>query len=407
MTTHTEALATITRELYMPYPKSGQSYVINQQYVGHQGRQRMQVRTLQVHDDVYQDAAVRYSDDNASTWSQFQPDAERDIQMSSGHARARFLFSGCYDPAADRLIRTCLMRTHKGDPRVDGLSAYWDHSLCQTSADNGKTWDYPQLIAYEEGAEYSHQDFGNAEYLEHNQSYAGYNVIALRDGGVATACSVATEITNAEGESESVRGVMLFLGQWNEGEQKYIWTNSNPVTVTRSVSDRGLLEPWVAQLRNGDLFIDMRGNATKANPGRNFRAVSTDGGHTVSEARELHFDDGTRFYAPSSLSMMHRHANGRLYWFGNISEQPTAGNSPRYPLVLAEVDETQPALIRQSLTVIDDHDPETQTAAVQFSNFSLLEDRDTHAFEILMTVWGEFADVYQANVYRYVVTLHQ
>jgi hypothetical protein len=72
---------------------------------------------------------------------------------------------------------------------------------------------------------------------------------------------------------------------------------------------------------------------------------------------------------------------------------------------IAEMDEAQPALRRATLTIKDDYDPQTQTPAVQFSNFSLIEDRETHAFEMYMTIWGEYPDVYQAHVYRYLITL--
>jgi hypothetical protein len=68
---------------------------------------------------------------------------------------------------------------------------------------------------------------------------------------------------------------------------------------------------------------------------------------------------------------------------------------------MAEVDESLPALRRSSLTIIDDYDPKTQTPEIQFSNFSLIEDRETHAFEMYLTGWGEYPNVYQANVFRY------
>jgi hypothetical protein len=104
--------------------------------------------------------------------------------------------------------------------------------------------------------------------------------------------------------------------------------------------------------------------------------------------------------------MMFRHSKtGILYWFGNLSDKPTSGNSPRYPLYIAEIDETKPAIIRKTLSIIDDYDPKTQTAAVQFSNFSLVENRETHDYDLYMTVWGEFPTVYQANVYKYAIKL--
>ena len=49
---------------------------------------------------------------------------------------------------------------------------------------------------------------------------------------------------------------------------------------------------------------------------------------------------------------------------------------------------------------------QTRTPAVQFSNFSLLEDRETRAYEITTIVWGEFANVYQVHVYGYVIALN-
>lgn len=400
------AIAVVTREVYMPYPREGQSYVISNQYSGHEGVRLFQVRTLQIHDDVYQNAEIRFSTDNGKTWSEFRRDPERDITVKDGYAREPYLLGACYDPQSKRMVRTTLLRTHKGDPRAGGLKSYWDHTLWQTSADNGATWDAPKLLKYENGGDYSAEDFSNAGYLGHNQSYSGYNVIPLGDGGVATGYCRTVSLANDKGEKEDVTGVVLALGRWNQAAGAYEWTHSTPVAVSRAVSDRGLMEPWVAQLANGDLMVDMRGNATKINPGRNFYAISHDGGKTLSEARELRFDDGTQFYAPSSLSMMFRHSKtGVLYWFGNISEKPTAGNSPRYPLVVAQIDETKPAIRRRSLSVIDDYDPKTQTAAVQFSNFSLVENRETHDYDVYMTVWGEFPNVYQANVYRYTIEL--
>ena len=100
---------------------------------------------------------------------------------------------------------------------------------------------------------------------------------------------------------------------------------------------------------------------------------------TLGPVRELKYDDGSSFYSPSSYHRMIRHSmSGKLYWIGNISAAPPSGNSPRYPLVIAEVDETIPALKKSTVTVIDDKQP-GQTDAIQFSNFSLLEDRESHA----------------------------
>jgi hypothetical protein len=368
-----DPLALITRTLYMRYPREAQSYVINNFYVGPKGLDRFQVRTIQVHDDVYQEAKIRFSHDNGRTWAAFRKDTEQDISLKDGFAREPAIFTPTYDPVAKRMIRLALRRTHKGDPRISGYKQLWDHSIWQSSADDGRTWEPPKLLRYEQGAGYSATDWGNPEFLDHNQSYTGYNIEPLADGGMATACSISTTITNEKGETESVGGVVLFVGRWNAARQTYEWQASNTVAVSKTISSRGLFEAWVSQLANGDLFVDMRASRTKKNPGRGFYAISKDGGKTLSKAMELKYDDGTQFFRPSSLAKLLRHSvTGKLYWFGNINDLPdrSDGNRPRFPLYLVEVDEDKPALKRHTLSVIDDYDAKTQTPWIQFSNFS-------------------------------------
>lgn len=60
MTLRAGPIATVVREFYMPYPREGLSFVINNQHVGWQGLDRYQLRTRQVHDDVCQANVFRY-----------------------------------------------------------------------------------------------------------------------------------------------------------------------------------------------------------------------------------------------------------------------------------------------------------------------------------------------------------
>jgi hypothetical protein len=63
-----------------------------------------------------------------------------------------------------------------------------------------------------------------------------------------------------------------------------------------------------------------------------------------------------------------------------------------------------PALKKNTLTVIDDRSAE-DTEAVQFSNFSLLENRETLDLEIYLSRFGEKKDhQFSANAYKYVLT---
>ena len=159
-----------------------------------------------------------------------------------------------------------------------------------------------------------------------------------------------------------------------------------------------LMEPEAAELENGDVFVVWRGSDTPETPGRKWFSLSTDGGRTLGPVRELAYDDGSRFYSPSSYHRMIRHGvTGRLYWIGNVCAEPPRGNSPRYPLVIAEVDEILPALKRGTVSAIDDRRP-GQGPEVQYSNFSLLEDRETHELELYLTDYG--ADPADCHRYR-------
>jgi hypothetical protein len=73
--------------------------------------------------------------------------------------------------------------------------------------------------------------------------------------------------------------------------------------------------------------------------------------------------------------------------------------------VIAEVDDESGAILRSTVTAIDDRQP-GQPAALQFSNFSLLENRRSHAFEVWLTQYGERTEnVFSADAYLYTLTL--
>jgi hypothetical protein len=167
------------------------------------------------------------------------------------------------------------------------------------------------------------------------------------------------------------------------------------------------MEPCVAELEDGRLLVIWRGSNTGKTPGRKWFSVSADGGRTLSSPKELTYDDGTRFYSPSSFHSMLRHSKtGKLYWLGNVCRRPPSGNSPRYPLVIAEVEERSPALKRSTVTRIDDRG-EDDSPRLQLSNFSFFEDREAHAFEVYLTRIGEDpGDFWGANAYKYTLTLN-
>ena len=69
------------------------------------------------------------------------------------------------------------------------------------------------------------------------------------------------------------------------------------------------------------------------------------------------------------------------------------------------MDEQRAALKKSTLTIIDDRGP-GDTEGVQFSNFSLLDNRETGDLEIYLSRLGEKPDnVFSASAYKYTIVL--
>jgi hypothetical protein len=300
-----------------------------------------------------------------------------------------------------------------GDPRKVGLKSLDAFTFYATSADNGKTWSAWKQLKYEPGPDYSEAARETAEFMSKNQCWFYYNVIALKSGGVILPVSHYARLTDEDGKSYSYDCPRCFLGKWNRQKQDYDWTATEPITISPKLTGY-LEEPWLAELGGGDLLLDMRGTnrgftghqAETGAAGRHWYAVSKDGGRTWSDVKDWRYDTGEPFYSPATMAKILRHTRtGKLYWFGNISRGPTSGNSPRYPLYIAEIDESGPAIKKATLTIIDDYDAARHTPAVQFSNFFVFENRQTHEFELYLSPYGQYGNVYQASVYKYVIKL--
>ncbi len=182
-----------------------------------------------------------------------------------------------------------------------------------------------------------------------------------------------------------------------------------PVFLPRKISTRGLVELNLSELTNGNLLLIMRGSNTGLDPvkypGRKWFSVSRDGGLNWSEVKDIRYDTGEQLYSPASIARTIRSSKtGKLYWVGNITDVPPDGNSPRYPLQIVEIDEEGPSFRKDTVTVIDDRNPEQDSEHLQLSNFSLLENRETQEMEVYLTRLGERGggpDIWTADTYKY------
>jgi hypothetical protein len=337
-----------------------------------------------------------------------------------GFEREDFWFAVCHDRQRGHDVRFDFQRVFVGTG-PEALSAHWqgvesffDHGLYCVSRDLGRTFTAPRLLRFEAGEEFDEADWGKPGYLERNKMYGGYTAIATREGKVLYPFSTPARIRTAGGE-QTTSAVRCLIGIWDERAADYRWEVSGEIAVPLEWSGRGLMEPTLAELKDGRVVMGMRGstdlyklfcpegNVTMTQPGRHWLSVSEDGGRHWSPVRDWRYADGEPFYSPSTLARLLRHANGRLYWVGNICPEPPKGNMPRHPLVIAEVDEEGPGLVQESATVIDTKGEGEQVAAeFQLSNFNLLENEQTGAIELYLTRYGESSEHWlKANAYRY------
>jgi hypothetical protein len=388
----------VRKDLYLKHPRPGAAALAAIVATG-PGDERMEVQGVEARDDVPSERRVRFSSDGGRTWSDFSglPDVIRkygDVESWEGPGPV------AYDPASGALVGAWLRQL-----QVGGI---WNcFTSIRISRDGGRTWTEPRQLRYEEGEEFDPRDPLRPGFLRKNQSYFGSAIVGLADGTLLFPMAHANAAGDPGNDGRPWKmGSLCFRGRWDPAAGGHRWEAGRRVEISPDVSSRGLMEPDAAELRDGRVLVIWRGSDTPRTPGRKWFALSTDGGRTLDEPRELRWDDGSSFLSPSSYHRLLRHGRtGRLLWIGNISRETPRGNWPRYPLVIAEVDEGAPALKRGTLAMIDDRGPDGSDQ-VQFSNFSLLEDRATGELEMSMTLYGiDAKDVFSADCWRYRIGL--
>jgi hypothetical protein len=394
-------IITVEKALYRAQPRANAAALVRRMYAGPQG-EMLEIQSVEARDDVPTEESIRFSSDHGRTWSDPRPEAPV-ANVFKGVEVLQYANCGMlYDPQSELLVSLWLRQIVHG--------GRWNNfTYVRVSRDGGRTWSEPRQLRYEPGPDFDPADPLKPEFLARNQAYIGNNIIRHSNGALITGVAHA----NAEGDSENESrpwkmAALCFIGKWDRSAGGYRWTPGARVEISPAQSARGLMEPEVAELKDGRVLVVWRGSDTPETPGRKWFSVSADGGRTLAPVREWRYDDGTPFYSPSSYQRMIRHsANRKLYWVGNISPVPPAANAPRHPLVIAEVDETAPALKRNTVTLIDTKQP-MDGPELQLSNFALYENRETHALELFLTAYGRqpgMENWMNADCYRYILTL--
>ena len=396
----------VNKQLYKPHREPRAAMLVSVQYVG-PGLERREIQGVERESDVVNDLVARWSLDNGRNWSEFVPIQPSNKVKYKDVSVCESEGASAYDPVSGLLVQSWLRQ-------IEVRGVYHNFTYWRVSRDLGRTWTAPTQLRYEAGEPFDPDDPLKPAFLNHNEGYFGNNLLVRSDGALVHCLAHANAPADPNNNQRPWRmGSVLFIGRWNQAKRTYDWTAGARVEISPEWSARGLMEPEVAELRDGRLLVVWRGSdkgwdgTVAKQPGRKWFSVSTDGGRTLTPAQEWRYADGTRFYSPSSFHRMIRHSTTeKLYWLGNICLAPPKGNSPRYPLVIAEVDEAQAALKRDTVTAIDDRRP--GQGDVQFSNFSLLENRETHDLELHLTTYGQEpqpADWATADNYKYTLTI--
>ena len=343
--------------------------------------------------DEYHGFEQRTSPDNGRTWTERQ-ELSGIVQQLDGGGIVSYPAGIFIDRPRSRRYQMRMRRIWPGMPVYtfhwgSHRHPYNDHVFA--AVDDGPE----TLLRYEQGPDFDPDNPFDPDFCSTNRAYLGQSISFAPDG---TAYLPLVAHAGSP-ESPHTSGGLVVM---RRDPTASVWQASNIEYLGPERSSRGVLEPEVAVLRDGRLLTIVRGSNTATTPGRKWFSVSDDGGRRISPLQELRYDDGSRFYSPSSLHRFIRSArNGTLYWMANITPEPPDGNSPRYPLYIAEIDEDRLAVRRDSLLLVDDR-ATNEPAELQISNFNVLEDRETLEIEIYLTRIGEVADhFWQGAVYRY------
>ncbi len=401
-------------------------------YVNREGGLMHEHMSISASSDFSDDEYQRVSEDHGKTWGEWRNVYVENGYEQLGEHERNFPANPTeiWNPVHKHYVGLGMERLFKGG-HSHGLSLFWkgdpsgliDHTYISVRPEGGERKF--QLVRYEEGAEFNHDDPMHPDYSTKNISYQGSNLVFDNNGDIllpigvpmAKCCEIAGADVNEIFPScpQVLRGLMMIRGVWN-GE-KYEFIPSRPILISDLQSSRGVDEPTIVLLHSGRIVIVFRGSnipnkgwntrIEPGTPGFKWYCWSDDGGKTFTQPMPWHFDDGEVIYSSATISYFIEDAKtGKHYWIGNITDHRIKGNDPRWPLQIVEVDETYGTAKKESFTVIDDR-REGESERIELSNFCLYQNRETGHFEILMTKRGQFADepLFKGEVWHYEISV--
>ncbi len=377
----------ISSEVFIPSPGKGTSVLASSYYTRKEGPELISIHNLSSRSDTVDAAFLRFSEDNGRTWSEPRAWPTR-FEHPDGVGR-RHPRGGFVDPNTGRYVSFWTEGVLPTDNPLEGMTHWTVHY--SVSEDGGRTNKISEPIIHE-GAEFDARHPLPGVTVGHNCVQIGdlgQRPLTRRDGIILM--PVQSSPVGPGGRYHNPGGgltftdCLLLMGRWRS-DGRLSWTVSDRVRGNPAQSTRGLIEPTLAELQDGSLIMVMRGSNDRrpSLPGHRWVARSCDGGMHWTLPEPWTYEDGERFFSPSSCSQLIPWHDGRLFWLGNIVKKNPVGNRPRYPLVLGEVDTVTGRLRRHSLKVVDDRRPE-EGETLTLSNFYAREDRADRSLRLHMS----------------------
>ena len=347
-----------------------------------------------------------FSPDNGRTWKPVKPTPDFDKNLPYGYRRTHY---GLWrDPVNGNILSlfNC-MDTAGKDPNVHEpeWEWYWYYLRYRVSTDGSRTYLYDKPIV-QKGKEYSPEHPIDGVHISKNCFFLGdlgCDPIRTREETILVPMQMPPLADDGQSLHNPGGGwywlqTRILIGRWTENND-IEWESSEPIEGDGKRTVRGLYEPTLAQMPDGNIICVMRGsNGGKSDPSnelpsRKWISISKDGGHKWSKPEPWAYSNGELFLSSSSMSELITHSNGRTYWIGNISNSCWLGdcdeilnpeaNHPRWPLVIGEVDPKTYGIIRENLIEIDTIKPTEED--VNLSHWHSIEDRQTG--DIIITTY--------------------
>ena len=379
---YSQPMKVVSKEVLVPSPGPGVGVAGGAYYTRAAGHELVSVHSHHSRSDTADIALYRRSADGGATWgpvTEVATGEQRDGGMWRRYPRA-----GHADPATDRYVTVRVEGVLPTDEPLEGMRQWLLHYA--VSADGGRTDLIDEPVVHD-GSDEDGVPFDADHPLP--GVWRGRNGVMLGD----LTCLPLTlrgrkrcrrhpgavpDLPGGAGRHLPQQGGRLHVPRLG-GPARALGGRraSSELAIVRARDRRsGAVH---ARVPGGDHRRARAGPRADGDARLQRRAAGAAGLPLVRHVRGLRLDvqrgaaveadtSGAPLHSPSACSQLLDHSDGRLFWLGNLCEGNPRGNSPRYPIVIAEVERDTGLVMREPRSpIIDDRQPgEFETAhAVQ------------------------------------------